>query len=207
MSRTAASYKRSGPRFKPQPRVLVLCEDSKSSKDYLEDASIIFRAHAEVQVAHIGNTDPLGIVKVAVRRTRDFEEVFCVIDRDQHHNFDVALNLANGNAAITVIPSYPSFEFWLLLHFSYTRAPFMPAGALSAADRVVKALRAKEGMEQYAKGSVGQLFAKLQPLLDEACVRGARSLVDAEQDGEDNPSTRMHELIAKLRSLGKPHPV
>lgn len=35
---THASFTRIGGKYKPQPTVLVICEDSKSGKAYLEDA-------------------------------------------------------------------------------------------------------------------------------------------------------------------------
>jgi hypothetical protein len=103
-------FSRHKPRFKPQPTVLVICEDSKSSKYYLDDVNIHFRAQIKVRVAHIGRTDPKGIISEAVRQRKDFERVFCVIDRDEHPQFDQAINSVAKTSGVEVICSYPCFE-------------------------------------------------------------------------------------------------
>lgn len=211
MSRSSASFARGGPKFKAQARVLVLCEDSKSSKTYLEDASKYFRAAALVKIAHPGRTDPLGVVQAGVKQQSAFDSVYCVVDRDTHANWDQAINLASGHSKIRMIRSYPCFEFWLLLHFGYTRAGYARAGTLSAADQVVRDLRQKPGMQGYAKGSIEGLFRKLCGEADNtlitACTHGDRTLVDARNEGEANPSTEFQDLIREFRDLGGPKKV
>ncbi len=204
MSRGAKSFSRHPARFRPQPRVLVLCEDTKSGKNYLEDASRHYRSFALVEFAHCGHTDPLGIVTEAVKRERDFEEVYCVVDRDSHKKWDEALALSKGSAKVQVIPSYPCFEYWLLIHFDFSRAPYVSVGGVSAADRVIKDLVLKPGMANYAKGYKGNLFVDLFEKLDTAHLHARRSVEQAILDDELNPSTRLHELIDRLSILSKP---
>jgi hypothetical protein len=207
VKRSTASFTRGAAKYKVQARVLVLCEDSKSSKIYLEDASRYFRATTKVEIAHPGRTDPVGVVKAAVSQQRNFEVVYCVVDRDSHANWERAIDMARGHPKVQMIRSFPCFEFWLLLHFAYTRAGFAPAGGLSAADQVVRELKRRPGMENYAKGSIDGLFQKLcgeaEAMLLTACANGDRTLHDAEQDGEMNPCTEMQVLIRELRDLGR----
>ncbi len=209
--RSTASFARGTAKFKAHPRVLVLCEDSKSSKTYLEDASKYFRATAQVQIAHPGRTDPLGVVQAGVRQRSTFDAVYCVVDRDSHANWEQAIDLAHGHPKIRMIRSFPCFEFWLLLHFGYTRAGYARAGALSAADQVVRDLKQKEGMHDYTKGSIKGLFDKLcgdaEAMLNAAIRHGDRTLQDTENDGNPNPSTEMQNLIRELRRLGSPERV
>src|SRR4051812_3924114 len=120
MASTINKFQRISRGFAPQPTVLVICEDSKSGKKYLEDATRHFRVNVSVEVSHCGHTDPLGIVADAVSRQRGFDKVFCVIDRDTHVNFPEAIAMANAHSKVTIIASYPCFEFWYLLHFGYT---------------------------------------------------------------------------------------
>lgn len=204
MSRSAASFSRRPPRFKPQPRVLVICEDTKSSKTYLEEAATHYRSYAIVEFSHCGRTDPLGIVEAAAKRRRDFDEVFCVIDRDSHdeQNFGQAVARASNLPDVRLLTSYPCFEFWLLLHFGFTRAPFAPAGKHSAADRVLQELVARPGMTGYKKGDVKGLFLALLPRLHDAIENAVRTLREADIDSQLNPSTSLHELLAKLQELG-----
>lgn len=209
--RSSASFARGKAKFKAQARVLILCEDSKSSKTYLENASTYFRATAQVQIAHPGRTDPLGVVQAGVKLQSTFDAVYCVVDRDTHANWAQAIDLAGGHSKVRMIRSYPCFEFWLLLHFGYTRAGYVREGALSAADTVVRDLRKKPGMQQYAKGSIDGLFQRLcgqaEAMLNKACSHGDRTLIDAEAEGNPNPSTELQNLIRELRRLGSPEPV
>lgn len=122
-------------------------------------------------------------------------------------NFDEAVALEAKNPKITLLISYPCFEFWLLLHFGFTRAPIVGAGAHSAGDRVVQSLRAKPGMKDYAKGSIEGLFVKLLPQLPDANRHAEKTLQEAQTDGEMNPSTPLHQLMQLLMALGQPVPV
>lgn len=94
MARSANSFARGESKYAPEKRVLVLCEDTKSGKQYLEEAAEYFRANLLVDIAHAGVTHPSGIVEHAIARQRKFDEVYCAIDRDSHACFDRALDIA-----------------------------------------------------------------------------------------------------------------
>ncbi|WP_459207038.1 RloB family protein [Pseudomonas sp. MLB6B] len=207
MARDAKSFNRRDPRFKQIATVLILCEDSKSGKSYLEDATVHFRSNAKVQVAHCGLTHPLGIVEEAVSKQKNYDRVYCAIDRDTHESFDDALLLAKRHEKIQVIASYPCFEIWLLLHFGYTRKPFMRAGKRSAADCVSSELKKKSGMEDYEKSANTKYFSQLlgEPF-EMARLQAPRVLADAIKNQELNPSTEIHLLINEIEKLSKPSP-
>ncbi len=205
MARKASSFERTTARYKPQAKVLVICEDSKSCLNYLTDAARHFRSYAEVEIFHCGKTDPRGIVAEAVARRKKFDAVYCAIDRDTHHHFEAALTLA-AEQDVNVMASHPCYEFWLLLHFRYTRAPYAAAGEMSAGDRVVGALREQPGMDRYRKGSDTGLFAALIERLPTAKERASQAMAEALLDNEMNPSTRLHELIDVLEQLGTLRP-
>lgn len=209
MMRTPASYNRSNPLFKPQPTVLVICEDSKSGKHYLEEARIHFRINALVEITHCGKTDPLNIVKEAIRRQGKFDNIFCAIDRDEHQNFDEALNLANSSNKVKIIASYPCFEFWLLIHFvGNKRKPYTAVGNYSAADLLIKDLRVHPGMENYDKGKDKNIFGLLLgDKFNEARRVAPIILADAIKSEEMNPSTKLHELIDFFEKLSSPQSV
>lgn len=206
VGRTASSFRREAPRFRVQPRVLVVCEDSKSSKNYFEEAARHFRSYALVEFSHCGNTDPLGIVKNALTRQRDFEHVYCALDRDSHQNWDEAMSMVTHSPKVKIVASYPCFEFWLLLHRRYTRAPYTAVGGVSAAERVLRELRAEAGMDTYIKGNVRDLFFALLPDLATAKVRAARTVAERDADDERNPSTEVHKLLEALEELSVPMP-
>lgn len=207
MARRTTPLARPGPRFKELRRALVVCEDLKSSRRYLLDAAHHYRVSRQVDVEHCERTDPPGIVAEAVKRQRSYDELYCVFDRNGHEGFDTALEEASRHQKITVIPSYPCFEFWLLLHFGFTDRPYMPAGNRSACDRVIHTLREKDGMAQYAKGAREPLFARLEPMLPAARRHAEQILARIDDPRNPNPSTHIHELLARLEALAQPEPL
>lgn len=196
------NFARKPARFKPQPTVLVICEDSKSAKHYLEDAAYHFRAHLEVKITHCGKTDPLGIVNEALAEQKNYDLVFCVIDRDTHETFDAAQRAASKSKKVHLIISYPCYEFWLLLHFGYCRKPYYANGKKSAAELLAADLRKNPGMQEYDKSE--RLFELLKSKLPEADRHATKILDDTRNTGELNPSTAMHELLRHFASLGVP---
>lgn len=207
MARAPSRFDRKKPSLKQQARVLVLCEDSKSSRLYLQDAANHFRAYAEVEIAHCGKNDPKGIVAEAVKRQKLFDDVYCVIDRDSDPKFDAALIQAAAHAKVTVIASYPCYEYWLLLHFRKTRKSYIGVGNNSSGELLVKDLCKEDGMEGYDKGASKSLFDDLFSRLPKARQRAAEVLAEAHIDGGMNPSTRLHELIDLFETLGTPQSI
>jgi hypothetical protein len=200
-----ARFERSKPRFKPHPKVLVICEDTKSGKRYLEDASLHFRVTILVEITHGRKTDPLSIVKQAISRQGKFDRVFCAIDRDTHATFDEALQLAKTTEKVEIFASYPCFEFWLLLHFGYSRKPYAGAGKHSAADLLIKDLCTYPGLENYEKGKDLSIFKLLLgKRFDEARRIAPKVLAEAMVSEEMNPSTRLHELLDFFEKLSLP---
>ena len=205
MSRTGSSFARSPARFRPQPTVLIICEDRVSSYNYLSRAAQHFRASAIVEINHCGKTDPKGITEHALKRSKDYNQVYCVIDRDTHKNFHEARALAAASKnKVTLVISNPCFEYWLILHFSFTRKGYRSVGSQSAGDKALKELLAIKQMAEYEKGQTKGLFDVLLPHLPTAEKHALASLKDAENCGEYNPSTQIHLLLDDFRKLAGP---
>lgn len=206
MARTAKSFGRAKAFLKQIPRTLVICEDSKGGLRYLEDAKVYFRVAADVEIAHVGHTDPRGIVTHAISRQSAYDSVYCVIDRDTHETFDEAVQTARRHPKIHLIVSYPSFEYWLFLHFQYSRRAYNQAGKLSPGAQMLNALREIPVMEQYEKSNKTPLFSMLLEKLPTARANSLRSLNEALELGQMNPSSAMHELLNEFQILAKPQP-
>jgi hypothetical protein len=203
MARDAASFRRGSSKYLSEPTVLVLCEDSKSGKHYLENARRHFRI--QVNINHCRRTDPLGIVQEAISQERKYDRIYCAIDCDRHCSFDEALRLAASCEKVHIIASYPCFEYWLLLHFRYTRRPYVAAGNLSPADVLLRDLRREDGLTGYEKGSkITPFSALLGEPLSLARQRAPRALREALSSNERNPSTELHLLIDEFERLSKP---
>ncbi len=116
-------------------RLLIVCEDGKSSKLYFEAFKRDEKlrrdlAAVSIEVVHPKNNSPIGLVtkaklkaKKAKRDRNPYDEIWLVLDRDYHANIDRAFNMAYANKykiAFSVI----CFEYWVLLHFDKTTKVF-----------------------------------------------------------------------------------
>jgi len=186
-------------------RVLIVCEDSKSSCDYFKSFKVD-RNRVEVVAEGRGmNTDSL--VKYASRRMDDAErgdrpynQVWCVFDRDDFplEKYDRAFQLARVHG-IKVAWANEAFELWYLLHFNYHDS------GISRHDYKAK-LKPCLGFN-YVK-SDKTLYAKLRTK-QEAALKHARRLEQYWNDrGErfperHNPSTSVHKLVEFLNELAE----
>mgnify|MGYP006430343075 CR=1 FL=1 len=116
-------------------RLLILCEDEKSSKLYFEsfkrDEKLKRQLSAvNIEVAHPKDHSPTGLVneaknkkKKAKRERNPYDEVWIVLDKDRHANLEQALITARDNQ-IRVALSVICFEYWVLLHFEKSKKVF-----------------------------------------------------------------------------------
>lgn len=196
------SFSRASPRFLPQPSLLILCEDSKSCLTYLQEAAQVIRA--QVSIKHCA-TCPLKIVQEAKRLHKQYDHIYCVIDRDEHEHFKAAQDLAQSLEKVEIIASWPCFEFWLLLHFRYSRKAWERSGKRTAAEQLLSELHKIPEMKEYEKGRTQGLFQYLgQERLARACAHAEKTCAAAKLENAPNPSTELHLLLQKFRALAHP---
>ncbi len=196
--------RRPGPSRQPCERVLVVCEGAKTEKFYLNGLLNHYQlSTADIRVLGVG-ADPQSLVTEAKRLSREevwrgekFDRIYCVFDRNSYVNFASASQDAE-QSGICLARSWPCFEFWLLLHFCYTRKPYAAENGRSAGQNCVRDLQGY--LPEYSKGLVG-VFPQLLSRLDEAKSNAGKARKDARAVGEENPSTEFHELIEYLQSL------
>lgn len=207
--RKAQRLERSGPKRAPYDKVLIVCEGEKTEPNYFQELI----DHHEISSANVRvdgdcGSDPLSVVNHAIqlyRQDRDrgdpYDRVYCVIDRDAHPNFDQALDKLKAQKPAEVFRatiSVPCFEYWLLLHFDYTRAAFVAAGKNSAGDAALAAL--KGYWPDYGKGKSGS-YVHLHAQQGFARTNAERAMKDAQRTGSDNPSTNVNELVDYLQNI------
>lgn len=196
-------------------RILIVCEGSKTEPNYFCEIRASYRlhtAHVEVRPSLAG-TAPLQVVQYARElfmngdrhrniQKRAFESVYAVFDRDNHGSYHDALNLAlsldrklRNDAKQPVhfraIPSVPSFELWLLLHFEDIQSPIHR-------DDVMR--RLKLHIPGYDKGE-GNAFAVTRDRLDVATLRAERLAQRFNAYTEPEPFTAIVELVNLLTKL------
>lgn len=204
MRKPRRAVARDKPRREPYDRVLVVCEGSKTEPFYFAELMRHYKiSTANVQILGEG-TDPLTLVNRAKelrqrerRRGDKFDKVYCVFDRDEHATFDEASFVAQ-HSGLKLGRSWPCFEFWILLHFRYTRAPYTRTGDKSPAENCMTDLRVH--WRKYAKAG-RDTFETLEDRLEDAKRRAEKASNDANRTGDKNPSTEVHELVVYLQGL------
>jgi hypothetical protein len=195
--------RRTGTR-EPRKRILVVCEGQVTEPEYLEG----FQHWCGNPLLLIknagGKSDPTHVVKRATemkveaeaeaKRARDenllFEEVWCLVDVDEHKRLKEALVAARDND-IQVGVSNPCIELWLLLHFRES------PGAQHRE-------KIKELVGRFVPGYDKHLdFGKLESGYAEAVKRARRIDADCERMGEPmrNPSTGVYRLTELIRNF------
>ena len=195
-------------------RFLIVCEGTKTEPTYfqelLEDLGI---PSTTVRIARNNGTSPDRIVSHALGLYDDdakcgdaYDKVFCVFDRDAHTTFDTAVKYIEGLAKegkpFIAITSNPCFEFWLILHFSYTTAPFQATGKKSVGDKVVEKLKKQAGFEDYGKGQRG-IYQSLKEKLPTAIKNAKKLREHSKTTGSVSPLTNVDELVIEIQNLKK----
>jgi hypothetical protein len=211
MSRRSLPLRRRKAQLSPKPRILIVCEGELTEPSYFEGLKRLTEVHRLVNVI----VDPAGAVpktlveravaekKKAQRKARaaqddsfKYDEVWCVFDIDEHPNVPEAKQQAQAHGIALAI-SNPCFELWLLLHFADQR------GYIHRHD--VQA-ECRKYLKDYEKNVD---FEQVRSRIDDA-VKRATDLAHWQSSrgcAGQNPSTTVHQLIIRIRSLGKAEPL
>jgi len=174
----------------PAQRFLIVCEGERTEPNYFS------RFRVPKLVIHVRGygLDPTALVKMAGRERRagDYDQVWCVFDRDhcQAGVFNAAIARAKNNG-IQVAYSNEAFELWYLLHFHYYNT------AISRTRYAAK-LSGLLG-HPYQKNSE-TIFEELLSRQPDA-IRNAKRLLaqySRPNPAADNPSTTVHKLVEQL---------
>jgi len=186
---------------RPRRRVLIVCEDEKSSRDYFQSFN---PTRTEVVAVGTGmNTSSLVDEAIALRNRAQrsdapYASVWCVFDRDSFpiQNYHRAFKWARDEG-IRVAWANEAFELWYLLHFNFLDT------ALSR-DRYAEKLGPLLGVV-YDKADAS-MYARLearQPTALRNAYRLEKHWADLGVDNPErhNPSTGVHELVEHLNEL------
>lgn len=190
------------PQYNSKDRILVVCEGEITEPNYFQGLANFYKLN-NVKIVGKGAT-PMAVVNEAscLNSTEKkeygdkYDQVYCVFDRDEHHDYNQAKIKAEKMGFITIY-SWPCFEFWILLHFKYTRKPYTSSSGRTPAQNCIKSL--KDSFSEYKKNKKN-LFNELDNRLNYAKSNSIQALKDAEETNEFNPSTKVHILVEELQS-------
>ncbi len=194
-------------RKKPQrpafDRLLIVTEGSKTEPNYFNEIRIQGRAsNAHIAILPSEGTEPIQVVEYAQEtflRTREFERVYAVFDRDEHRTYNAALrrareldntlkNTERQKVRFFAVPSVPCFELWLVLHYKYLTA-------FSHRDDVINQARAY--MPGYFKG-MAAIYGKTESHLKDAYIHAERLRRSFGPDSGVDPYTDVDTLVQQL---------
>lgn len=193
------------------PHILILCEGAKTEYYYLKSlCDEQGLTHVDVSISReASGNDPLNLVEFAREQAltaeqdgNSYDSIYVLFDRDGHARFNDALRLGeqlNEQFNLECIPSYPCFEFWILLHFEFTRKPYTPvSGSYSApVENDIK-----RHLASYKKSNK-EVFQLVRTRLENAIEHAKRSCKAAKRENEPNPSTLMHVVAQRLMEFAE----
>lgn len=190
----------------PYDRVLIACEGEKTEPLYLNDIRIQNRiSSAHIAVIHSPSTEPQRIVEFAeeeFKKTKAYEWVFAVFDRDDHLTYNNALSKAAAldkklrnderqPVRFFAVPTVPCFELWLLIHFVAVTAFFHR-------DEIINRLGGH--IPGYEKATEN-IYSTTEPLLPDAMLRASQLRERFNSFTGTDPYTDLDFLVEKLRSI------
>ncbi|UCM87544.1 RloB family protein [Streptomyces marincola] len=108
-------------------KILVVTEGTRTEPQYFDGLCAHVRATAtqvvSVRTVGVGRDPVRGVREAEQRRAEEqrkgdpFDEVWCVVDVDEHRNLEQALALAGKRGVATAV-SNPCFEIWVLWHYA-----------------------------------------------------------------------------------------
>jgi hypothetical protein len=180
------------------PRILIVCEGEKTEPLYFKGFKIT-SVRLEVEPAGAVHYSVVERAKQMREIDPDYDEVWCVFDRDKHaanprdvEKFNSAIALAKNNQ-ISIAYSNDAFELWYLLHFIYFDT------SITRADYVKKL---KKILGSYVKNDP-KMYFKLEDKMDVAIKNAKRLYNNSNKNDPANadPSTTVFLLVEKLKSL------
>ena len=174
---------------------MIICGGEQTEPNYFK----AFHTPVVVVTVQPIGKDPLEVVKDGQkryseerRRGEEYDQVWCVFDRDEcpSQDFNAAIALAK-KYRMQIAYSNEAFELWYVLHFHYLDT------AISRHDYVAR-LNSLLG-HPYAKNSE-RMYAELAPKVADAIDNAKRLLAQYAQPNpaNDNPSTSVHLLVEQL---------
>ncbi len=190
----------------PYDMVLIVCEGETEEKYFKGLVNALQLNTANVLIPNnTAGSSPRNVVDFAIKKyneTKDFDKVYCVIDKDNHSQYQEALDFVRRKKfkkghSMYAVTSVPCFEFWILLHYKMTTQGFY-RGPGSACRLVIRELN--PFIPDYEKASA-DLFNITRDRMDNAIQNAQTVIKHCATAGTDDPSTKVHEFVIYLRQL------
>ncbi|MBT0826311.1 RloB family protein [Campylobacter lari] len=184
-------------RRKENEIILIVCEGKKTEKNYLNQLKDFFElTNVSINIISSKNSSPLQIVKFAKEKSKgnSYDKIYCVFDKDTHSDFDKARQKCK-KYKFEAIASNPCFEFWILLHFTYTTKSF---STNSPCNELINTCL-KKYIKDYTKNY--DFTNIIQQNLNAAIANAQKANEEAEKNNYTSSYTFMDKLALKFQEL------
>ncbi|WP_336524407.1 RloB family protein [Helicobacter japonicus] len=200
-ARAQKSHKRNTKNLLPKQVILIVCEGEKTEKNYFETLKKQLNlTNANIIIDPDSNPSPSNVVKYAKQKLEqnpnEYDEIYCVFDRDRHRDFNEALNMVKDTIIQTIV-SDPCFEFWILLHFTNTSKIFGESGG-SPCKKVQEEKAFRENVKNYAKDYD---FKEIITQHLETAINNAKEINSQNEAQRQTPYTQVVVLVERLQEL------
>ncbi|GAX37701.1 RloB family protein [Nodularia sp. NIES-3585] len=175
-----------------RPKFLIICEGEKTEPNYFK----CFRVRKDVidvDVRGFGYNPSKLVEKAKELNTQDeYNQVWCVFDRDDCPKEDFNNAIANANqAGFKVAYSNEAFELWYVLHFEFLNTGIPRKDYITKLNNFLK--------KKYKKNS----DSIYEDLVDKqaTAIKNAKNLLkiyNPHKPESDNPCTTVHKLVEEL---------
>ena len=174
--------KRGRPRKSGKPRILILCEGTRTEPNYFEGlkrskslTSVVVRT---LRPGQVGPTGLLKRIREELKEDLGWDEVYCVLDHDgrdaEVDAFEKKLATIDhqiDSCDIQMVLSRPCFEFWLLMHFEITDRPFSAGTHGTECEDVIR--RLERHLQGYKKND-SRVFERCREHVKTALVNSEK---------------------------------
>lgn len=118
-------YKRKPPKRQLRDRVLILC-GGKTEEIYFNKFKQKYKGglnNVTVKVATSKYSNPIAIVDEAIALQDNYDELWCVFDKDDFKDFDDAIRKVSQYPKLNCAFSNEAIEYWFTLYFSNKTGP------------------------------------------------------------------------------------
>lgn len=118
-------YKRKVPSLELRDKVLILC-GGKTEEIYFNKFKQQYKTtlkNVTVKITTCKYSNPIAIVNEAISSQDDFDEVWCVFDKDDFKDFDEAIIKSSRYLKVNCAFSNEAIEYWFTLYFSSKTGP------------------------------------------------------------------------------------
>ncbi len=196
------------PKRFPKIPILIACEDSNYSQKYFNSIKSQYRLNnIDVPVRKSVGKSLQQLFEWTIdfhnEKGKKYEEIYLVIDRDMHPDYQVVLNTIKKfrerkGIKIQACVAIPCFEYWLMLHLIETSKPFSSSALMKKEWR-------KLCDKTYPDKSTDYIFSKItEPTNLLKVIERSKRLQESSDLRADNPSTDIYILIERIIILVDP---